>query len=147
MTQVSLVSNISLPTVDTIVHSAAELQPIPPEHVPKNEPQLRFQNKQILPSEIVRDPVAVSCYPSTLNPFTPAYVPVSMPDNVPLTCVTLDPQPKQIVPEQVGGSSSSNYHTLERLADPLSRKNSRELLLLPEPETFRGDLIHYSEVL
>ena len=84
VTQALWVSNVSLPPVDTTVHSAAELQAIPSEHVPKNEPQLSFQNKQILPSEIARDPVTVSLYPSTLNPFTPAYVPVSMPENLPL---------------------------------------------------------------
>ncbi|XP_067027926.1 uncharacterized protein [Acropora muricata] len=143
VTQASSVSNVSLPTVNTTVHSAAELQPIATEHVPKNEQQLNFQNKQILPSKIERDPVAVSRHPSTFNPFSPAYVPVSTAENVPLTRATRDAQPKQIVPDQGGGSSSSNCETLERLADLLSQKNSRELLPLPEPETFRGDLIHY----
>ena len=57
--QASSVWNISLPTVDTTVHSGAELQSIPSEHVPKNEPQLSCQNNQILPTEIERDPVPV----------------------------------------------------------------------------------------
>ena len=143
VTQASSVSNVSLPIVNTTVHSAAELKPIATEHVPKNEQQLNFQNKQILPSKIERDPVAVSRHPSTFNPFSPAYVPVSTAENVPWTRATRDAQPKQIVPDQGGGSSISNCETLERLADLLSQKNSRELLPLPEPETFRGDLIHY----
>ena len=50
---------------------------------------------------------------------------------------------KQIVQDQDGGSSSSNCETLERLANLLSQKNSQELLPLPEPEIFRGDLIYY----
>ena len=127
-TQASSASNVSLPMVDTTVHSAAELQPLPSEHVSNNEPQFSFQNNQILPSEIERDPVAVSRHPSTFNPFSPAYVPVSTPENVPLKRATPDVQPKQIVSDQGGGSSSSNSDTLKRLADLLSQKNSRELL-------------------
>ena len=100
------------------MHSAAELQPIPSGHVPKNELQLSYQNNQILPTEIERDPVAVSRYLSTFKPFSSAYVANPMPGNVSLTRATSDAQPKQIVPEQGGGSSSSNCETLERLAFP-----------------------------
>ena len=129
--------------MDTTVHSAAELPPIPSENVRMSEPQHSFRTEQIVPSEIVRDSVPVSRYPPTLNPFTPAYISVSTPENVSLTRATSGAQPKQIVPDQVGGSSSSNGDTLELLADLLSQKNSRELLPLPEPEIFRGDLIRY----
>ena len=89
-------------------------------------------------------------YPSSLNPFAQEYVALSTPKNAEDTSLPIG-QCKQWTPNSVGlnfGQSvnSPNRTTgdvLERLADLMTQRYERESLPLLEPETFKGDLLHY----
>lgn len=88
--------------------------------------------------------VSFSPYPPTLNPFVPANVPASMPFHSQLEIV--DPLKKNIVHNKSSDSTSpkpSSIDALERLTDLLSQRRLQDSLPLPEPGTFRGDLLQY----
>ena len=83
-------------------------------------------------------------YPPTLNPFVSVYVPASTPFHFQSEIV--DPLKKNIVHKGSSDSTSpkpSSRDALERLADLLSQRRLQDSLPLPEPETFRGDLLQY----
>lgn len=88
--------------------------------------------------------VSFSPYPPTLNPFVSVYVPSSTPFHFQSEIV--DPLKKNIVHKGSSDSTSpkpSSRDALERLADLLSQRRLQDSLPLPEPETFRGDLLQY----
>ena len=89
-------------------------------------------------------------YPSSLNPFAQEYVALSTPEKAERTSLPIA-QCKQSTPNSIGlnfdqSENSPNRTTgdvLERLADLMTQRYARESLPLPEPETFKGDLLHY----
>ena len=86
----------------------------------------------------------------TLNPFEQEYVTLSTPKNAECTSLPII-QCKQSTPNSMGlnfdQSVSSPKRTtgdvLKRLADLMTQHYVQESLPLPEPETFKGDLLHY----
>ena len=145
-TQVSSVIDAnSLQTQKTNVGSMAE----PLMAIPKIEHKTKLQSLQIYldPSSKISKVVIIPL-PSTLNPFAPEYINFSTPKNQTPT------RPYTMYREEVGRNSTntapvqsgnspnpSSEDPLQRLADLLTQRHARELLPLPEPETFKGDLI------
>ena len=92
----------------------------------------------------------VTRHPSTLNPFAPEYVTMPTPKRAQFTstpyaqCKEWTPDSMRLTQDQGRGSpSQTNGDILQRLADLMTQRHAQESLPLPEPETFRGDLLHY----
>ena len=96
--------------------------------------------------------VSFSPYPSTSKPLAPGYLGTSTPKSEssrrPFSTQldTVNPFKKNTVPngnDDLSHSKPSSEGALERLADLLSQRRLQDSLPLPEPEIFRGDLLHY----
>ena len=89
-------------------------------------------------------------YPSSSNPFAQEYIALSTPKNAERTSLPVV-QCKQWTPnslelnldQSVNSPNRTTGDVLEWLADLMTQRYTRESLLLPEPETFKGDLLHY----
>ena len=89
-------------------------------------------------------------YPSLLNPFVPEYVVLSTPKNAEPTSLRIM-QCKQLTPnslelnfdQSVTSPNPTTGDFVEWLADLMTQCYTRESLPLPEPQTFKGDLLHY----
>lgn len=93
-------------------------------------------------------------YPSTLNPHAHDYFTSSTPKNVqpsprPIESSSVhfqDPKPKGMIypqDEREITQPQTSGDVLEQLADLMTQRHARELLPLPKPETFSGELLHY----
>ena len=96
--------------------------------------------------------VSFSPHPSTPKPLVPENLGTSTPKSKcstrPFTFQfeTVDPSKKTTVLNKINhlnASNPSSESALERLADLLSERWLQDSLPLPEPEIFRGDLLHY----
>ena len=135
-------------TLETAVNSVAD-----PEIKPINQEK---ENSQSLDPQVKQDQVILrpndnagiqcSSYPSTLNPFAQDFVSFSTPTTHVPTC-SLPGKPEDTNSNTVDPTRKLNHSdggdALNWLADLLTQRQARELLPLPEPETFRGDLLHY----
>lgn len=148
--QASSASNVcSEQTLETDVDSVAD-----PEMKPIN--QVKGNSSSLNPNEVKQDQaifrpkdnasIRCSSYPSTLNPFAQDFVSFSTPKtHMPACSLPGKPEdansntedPTRMLNHSDGGDA------LNRLADLLTQRQARDLLPLPEPETFRGDLLHY----
>ena len=150
--QVESVTGTSLTTLQTDV----EFTPDPTEIVENGKPDNEHESSPEIirspPSASQKEPVVTASLYPTLNPFAPEYVAVSTPKFVPTSRLpfpqdqTAGPRKAAPVPKQDGNftpSDSSSENALQRLADLLSQKRLQDSLPLPEPETFRGDLLQY----
>ena len=89
-------------------------------------------------------------YPSLLNPFMPEYVVLSTPKNAEPTSLRIM-QCKQLTPnslelnfdQSVTSPNPTTGDFVEWLADLMTQCYTRESLPLPEPQTSKGDLLHY----
>ena len=144
ITQASSMANTSLSTMETHVEFSPELPGYGPKDEPKIETSFNPRFNQNLTQEAAKVfSVVAPRYPSALNPFSADYVTFSTPKNVSPTCAP-ESRSTEVVRDQIVISSHhSSDDTLERLADKLSQKQARNLLPLPEPEVFRGDMIHF----
>ena len=154
-TQAQSVPMVSLPTLETEVESTSEPMVTLKDKMNTSQLQCDSHAERNRYSSITppTDPVAiVSHYPSALNPFAPEYTTVSTPKyvypfsppSVPFEDVS--PSKSAFVPHQDSSSgppNPSSSDALERLADLLSQRRLQDSLPLPEPETFRGDLLRY----
>ena len=95
------------------------------------------------------NPIPVVNYPSTLNPFAQEHVIMSTPGNVNYTSPPLQHSSQPIqgsvehVLDQRINPSQTNGNIVERLADLMTQRHTRNSLPLPEPETFHGDVLDY----
>ena len=152
-TQASFVTKNSLSTMETDLSEA-------PETNPQKTPSQIAATSQVKPkdpkTEISKDALSPTVnYPSPLNPFAPEYVAFSTPKTVENTSSPLAAFPyahaDQSTPnctapagdQNKNSQNQTNGDALERLADLITQRHARELLPLPEPETFKGDLLHY----
>ena len=143
--QASSVSESSISTMETNLSSKSKIfRPKPASEMSEIVPS--YQGKQSESLEGDGNPAVQ--YPSSLNPFAPDYAASSTPRNAQSTIRKLEVSPKlnrttfakdqeEIAQKQTSGD------VLERLADLMTKRHARELLPLPEPETFSGDLLHY----
>lgn len=142
-TQVNSACGGSLQTLLTDVKSPSELPVVEAEE--NSNPPYNYQVNQCQRSANPKEPaVSFSPYPTTLNPFVPAYVPALTP--FPSQSETVDPLKKNIVHNGSSDFTSpkpSSGDALERLTDLLSQRRLQDSLPLLEPETFRGDLLQY----
>ena len=148
--QASLVSKNNPPTLETEVSNSA-CDSFQPKGSSANAKLHAF--KRIKP-EVENfhgsgNPVPVVNYPSTLNPFAQEHIAMSTPANVNYASPPLQhfSQPTQNSVEhaldQRNNPSQTNGNILERLADLMTQRHTRNSLPLPEPETFHGDVLHY----
>ena len=127
--QASSVTENSISTMETNLSCKTKI--LPPKPVfEMSEMAPSYPDKQIEnPEDVGKTAVQ---YPSSLNPFTPDYAAFSTPNR---TTFAKDQ-------EEISQKHTSS-DILERLADLMTMRHARELLPLPEPETFSGDLLRY----
>lgn len=142
--QASSIANTSLSTKETHVEFSPELPEYDPKDKPKIETSFNPRFNQNLTQEAAKVfSVVAPRYSSALNPFSADYVTFSTPKNVSPTCAPESRSTEVVCGQIVNSSHHSSDDTLERLADKLSQKQARDLLPLPEPEVFRGDMTHF----
>ena len=147
-TQSSLVDKDSNLTMETELSDTPK--PSSPKASPAND-QSHHNETEVPINECATDAGSfVTRYPSTLNPFAPEYVTLATPKRAQFTstpyaqCKESTPNSMGITHNQGQGSpSQANGDILQRLADLTTQRHAQESLPLPEPETFRGDLLHY----
>lgn len=127
--QASSVTENSISTMETNLSCKTKI--LPPKPVfEMSEMAPSYPDKQIEnPEDVGKTAVQ---YPSSLNPFTPDYAAFSTPNRT-----TFAKDQEEISQKHTSGD------VLERLADLMTMRHARELLPLPEPETFSGDLLRY----
>ena len=142
----------SISTVETYISCKSKIVPSKSfsKIVPSNQHKQTDQKIEI--PEEPGNPAAQ--YPSTLNPHAHDYFTSSTPKNVqpstrPIESSSVhfqDPKPKGMIypqDEREITQPQTSGDVLERLADLMTQRHARELLPLPEPEMFSGDLLHY----
>ena len=140
------------PQVETLLEPPVE-EPRETKGKPDTEPADSAHAKEGQRSTNQKGPaVSFSPYPLTPKPLVPGYVgtstPKSEPSRLPFSSQseTVDPLKKATVRNgnsDFSPSKPSSEGALERLADLLSQRRLQDSLPLPEPEIFRGELLHY----
>ena len=150
--QASSRTECSISTVETYISGKSKI--VPPKSFSKIVPssQDKQTDQKIEITEEPGNPAAQ--YPSTMNPHAHDYFTSSTPKNVqPSTCLIenspvylQDSKPKGMIypqDEREITQPQTSGNVLERLADLMTQRHARELLPLPEPETFSGELLLY----
>ena len=149
-TQASSVSKNNPPTLETEVSNSAR-DSFPPKGSSANA---KFHECERIKPKVENfhdfgNPIPVVNYPSTLNPFAQEHVAMSTPANADYTSPPLQHSSQPIQDgmehalDQRINASQTNGNILERLADLMTQRHTRNSLPLPEPETFHGDVLHY----
>ena len=149
-TQASSVSKNNPPTLETEVSNSAR-DSFPPKGSSANA---KFHECERIKPKVENfhdsgNPIPVVNYPSTLNPFAQEHVAMSTPANVDYTSSLLQHSSQPIQDgmehalDQRINASQTNGNILERPADLMTQRHTRNSLPLPEPETFHGDVLHY----
>ena len=150
--QASSRTECSISTVETYISGKSKI--VPPKSSPKIVPssQDKPTDQKIEITEEPGNPAAQ--YPSTMNPYAHDYFTSSTPKNVQPSTRLIENSPVYLQDSKPKGmiypkdereitQPQTSGDVLERLPDLMTLRHARELLPLPEPETFSGELLHY----
>ena len=149
--QASSRTECSISTVETYTSGKSKI--VPPKSFSKIVPssQDKQTDQKIEITEEPGNPAAQ--YPSTMNPHAHDYFTSSTPKNVQPSTRLIENSPVYLQDSKPKGmiypqdereitQPQTSGNVLERLADLMTQRHARELLPLPEPETFSGELLH-----
>ena len=150
--QASSRTECSISTVETYISGKSKI--VPPKSFSKIVPssQDKQTDQKIEITEEPGNPAAQ--YPSTMNPHVHDYFTSSTPKNVQPSTRLIENSPVYLQDSKPKGmiypqdereitQPQTSGNVLERLADLMTQRHARELLPLPEPETFSGELLLY----
>ena len=142
----------SISTVETYISGKSKI--VPSKSFSKIVPssQHKQTDQKIEIPEEPGNPAAQ--YPSTLNPHAHDYFTSSTPKNVQPSTRPIESSPVHLQDSKPKGMiypqdereitrPQTSGDVLERLADLMTQRHACDLLPLPEPETFSGELLHY----